>query len=138
MVEVSINISEYVAKAMVLRRSELQMIGWLANKPVTTAGNNKSDTSVVIKERVQVKRPPLYGVILLNDDYTPMEFVVMILEKYFNKDHAGATEVMLKVHTEGKALCGIYPYEIAETKVTLVTQEAQRDGHPLQCVVERT
>ena len=112
------------------------MNGWLANKPVATAGN-KSDTSVVVKERVKVQRPPLYGVILLNDDYTPMEFVVMILEKYFNKDHAGATEVMLKVHTEGKALCGIYPYEIAETKVTLVTQEAQRDGHPLQCVLER-
>jgi len=115
----------------------LQMNGSLANKPVPTAGS-KSDTSVVVKEKVKVQRPPLYGVILLNDDYTPMEFVVMILEKYFNKDHAGATEVMLKVHTEGRALCGIYPYEIAETKVAMVTQEAQRDGHPLQCVLERT
>lgn len=115
----------------------LQMMGGLVPRPKTTAGT-KSDTSVVVKERVKVQRPPLYGVILLNDDYTPMEFVVMILEKHFNKDHEGATQIMLKVHTEGRALCGIYPYEIAETKVTLVTQEAQRDGHPLQCVLERT
>lgn len=137
MVEVSFEMREYVAKARTVGRSVLQMIGRLEKKPLTMTGN-KSDTSVVVKERVKVQRPPLYGVILLNDDYTPMEFVVMILEKYFNKDHAGATEVMLKVHTEGKALCGIYPYEIAETKVTMVTQEAQRDGHPLQCVLERT
>ncbi len=108
-----------------------------SKKPMITA-NTKSDTSVVLKERVKVQRPPLYGVILLNDDYTPMEFVVMILEKHFNKVHEDATQIMLKVHTEGRALCGIYPYEIAETKVTLVTQEAQRDGHPLQCVLERT
>ncbi len=115
----------------------LKMMGDFPKVPVITAGE-KSDTSVVLKEKVQAKRPPLYGVILLNDDYTPMEFVVMILEKHFNKDHEGATQIMLKVHTEGRALCGIYPYEIAETKVTLVTQEAQRDGHPLQCVLERT
>jgi ATP-dependent Clp protease adaptor protein ClpS len=116
----------------------LQRMSGLVKKPEATKAGSKSDTSVVLKERVKTQRPPLYGVILLNDDYTPMEFVIMILEKHFNKDHEGATQIMLKVHTEGRALCGIYPYEIAETKVTLVTQEAQRDGHPLQCVLERT
>ncbi len=94
-------------------------------------------TGVVIKERVQTKRPPLYGVYLLNDDYTPMEFVVMILEKYFHKDHAAATDIMLKVHREGRGLCGIYPYEIAETKATLVIEEARQHGHPLQAVLEK-
>lgn len=127
---------EYVAKAMDWGGSVLQMMSGLEKKPETKAGS-KSDTSVVVKENVKLKRPPLYGVYLLNDDYTPMEFVVMILEKHFNKNHEGATQIMLKVHTEGRGLCGIYPYEIAETKVTLVTQDAQRDGHPLQCVLER-
>ena len=97
----------------------------------------EGETGVVLKERVQTKRPPLYGVYLLNDDYTPMDFVVMILEKYFQKDHVAATDIMLKVHKEGRALCGIYPYEIAETKVTLVVEEARQNGHPLQAVMER-
>ncbi len=99
--------------------------------------DTEGETGVVLKERVQTKRPPLYGVYLLNDDYTPMEFVVLILEKYFHKDHAAATDLMLKVHHEGRALCGIYPYEIAETKVTLVIEEARQNGHPLQAVMER-
>lgn len=96
------------------------------------------DTRVVVKDQVKAQRPPLYGVYLINDDFTPMEFVVDILEKYFNKDHAAATDIMLKVHNEGRGLCGIYPYEIAETKVTLVTEDARQNGHPLQCVLERT
>lgn len=97
----------------------------------------ESDTSVIVKEQIRTKRPPLYAVVLLNDDYTPMEFVISVLERFFNKDHASATDLMLKVHNEGRALCGIYPYEIAETKVTLVTEYAQQNGHPLQCVLER-
>lgn len=100
--------------------------------------DTENDTSVVVKERVKAQRPPLYGVYLLNDDFTPMDFVVLVLEKYFNKDHAAATDLMLKVHNEGRALCGIYPYEIAETKVTLVVDEARQNGHPLQCIMERT
>jgi ATP-dependent Clp protease adaptor protein ClpS len=112
--------------------SELRRESDMGGKP---AGEN--DTSIVLKERVLTQKPRLYGVYLLNDDYTPMEFVVHILEKYFNKDHAAATDLMLKVHNEGRALCGIYPYEIAETKVTLVTEEARQNGHPLQCVMER-
>ena len=97
----------------------------------------EGDTGVVVKEVVRAKKPPLYSVILLNDDYTPMEFVVGVLERHFNKDHAAATDIMLKVHNEGRAICGVYTFEIAETKVTLVTEEARQSGHPLQCVLER-
>ncbi|MCX6128455.1 MAG: ATP-dependent Clp protease adapter ClpS [Proteobacteria bacterium] len=95
------------------------------------------DTSVAVQERVITQKPPLYAVFLLNDDYTPMEFVIHVLEKHFHKDHASATDLMLKVHNEGRALCGIYPFEIAETKLTVVTEEARQNGHPLQCVMER-
>lgn len=105
--------------------------------PVAAKPNGEEETGVVLKERVLTQKPRMYGVYLLNDDYTPMEFVVHILEKYFNKRHAEATDLMLKVHNEGRALCGIYTYEIAETKVTLVTEEARQNGHPLQCVMER-
>jgi ATP-dependent Clp protease adaptor protein ClpS len=107
-------------------------------KPIKlTESEGDGDTKVVLKDKVQTKRPPLYSVILLNDDYTPMEFVVSILERHFKKDHATATDIMLKVHNEGRAVCGVYPYEIAETKVTLVTEEAKQNGHPLQCTLER-
>lgn len=111
-----------------------------ASPPILMAGrpsDTDGDTSVVVKEHVKAQRPPLYGVYLLNDDFTPMDFVVLVIEKYFNKDHAAATDLMLKVHNEGRALCGIYPYEIAETKVTLVVDEARQNGHPLQCFMER-
>ena len=99
--------------------------------------DTEGDTGVVVKEVVQTKRPSLYKVLLLNDDYTPMDFVVDILERHFNKDHAAATDIMLKVHNDGRAICGIYTFDIAETKVTLVTEEARQAGHPLQCVFER-
>lgn len=98
---------------------------------------DEGDTGVVVSTGVQVRRPPMYSVILLNDDYTPMEFVISILERHFQKDHAAATEIMLKVHNEGRAVCGLYPYEIAETKVTLVIEDARQNGHPLQCTLER-
>ena len=103
--------------------------------------NEESDddmeTGIVTRERVVAKVPKLYKVILLNDDYTPMEFVVEILRTQFNKDHHQATEVMLTVHNVGKAVCGIYPLEIAETKVAAVTEEARKSGYPLQCVTEK-
>lgn len=99
--------------------------------------DRQGDTGVVVKEEIRTKRPPLYSVILLNDDFTPMEFVVLILERHFNKDHAAATDIMLRIHNEGRAVCGVYPYEIAETKVALVTEEARQNGHPLQCTLER-
>lgn len=84
----------------------------------------------------KAKRPPLYRVILLNDDYTPMEFVVQILEKVFGMDRKTATRVMLEVHTKGKGICGVYTYEIAETKVAQVTSLAQQHQHPLLCTME--
>ena len=84
----------------------------------------------------QLKRPPLYRVILLNDDYTPMEFVVRVLEKIFGLDRSTATRIMLEVHTKGKGVCGVYTYEIAETKVAQVTGLAQQYQHPLLCTME--
>jgi len=83
-----------------------------------------------------LKRPPLYKVVLLNDDYTPMEFVVEILETYFGMGREKATQVMLTVHTKGKGVCGIYPRDTAETKATQVNQYARDSGHPLLCEVE--
>ncbi len=80
--------------------------------------------------------PPLYKVLLLNDDFTPMDFVVQVLQRYFAKSREQATQIMLKVHNEGVGLCGIYPHDIAETKVNLVVAHARAQQHPLQCVME--
>ncbi len=84
----------------------------------------------------QLKRPPLFRVVLLNDDYTPMEFVVQVLEQYFSMNREQATQVMLSVHTKGKGVCGIYTQDIAETKASQVNECAQVSGHPLLCEVE--
>ena len=78
----------------------------------------------------------MYQVVLLNDDYTPMEFVVFVLQEYFSKDMAAATQIMLKVHNEGKGVCGVFSKDVASTKVDLVLTHAHQDGHPLQCVME--
>lgn len=90
----------------------------------------------VQESRPKLKRPPMYRVILVNDDYTPMEFVVGILESVFGLERTSATRVMLEVHTRGKGTCGIYSYEIAETKVAQVTTIAQQQQHPLLCTME--
>lgn len=95
------------------------------------------ESGIALKEDVAVQPPRLFTVLLLNDDYTPMEFVVEVLEKHFDKDHAVATELMMKVHQEGRAIAGVYPYEIAETKVLTVTEKARKAGYPLQCTLER-
>jgi ATP-dependent Clp protease adaptor protein ClpS len=94
-------------------------------------------TAVLTKTRTRTKRPNLYRVLLLNDDYTPMEFVVHVLERFFNKDREAATRIMLHVHQNGVGECGIYTYEIAETKVTQVMDFARKHQHPLQCVMEK-
>lgn len=94
-------------------------------------------TSVVAQDQLALDVPKLYKVILLNDDYTPMEFVVEVLKSHFRKNEAEATKIMLTVHKEGRGLCGVYPLEIAETKVSNVTEEARRNGYPLQCIAER-
>ena len=87
-------------------------------------------------EVAKPKLPPMFKVLLLNDDYTPMEFVVETIERFFNKSREQATQIMLKVHTEGAAICGIYPQDIAETKMNQVVSYARQSQHPLQCIVE--
>ena len=94
-------------------------------------------TAVITKTKPQTKRPNMYRVLILNDDYTPMEFVVHILERFFGKDHEAATRIMLHVHHHGIGECGVYTYEVAETKVTQVMDFARKHQHPLQCVMEK-
>ena len=95
------------------------------------------DTSVLTATKPKTKRPPLYKVMLLNDDYTPMEFVVHVLERFFGMDHAQAFEIMLTVHKRGLAVVGVFSHEIAETKVTQVMDLARQHQHPLQCTMEK-
>ncbi|HEV8463885.1 MAG TPA: ATP-dependent Clp protease adapter ClpS [Pseudolabrys sp.] len=94
-------------------------------------------TAVITKTKPQTKRPNVYRVLILNDDYTPMEFVVHVLERFFGKDHEAATRIMLHVHHHGIGECGVYTYEVAETKVTQVMDFARKHQHPLQCVMEK-
>jgi ATP-dependent Clp protease adaptor protein ClpS len=95
------------------------------------------DLGVKLETRTKTKRPPLYKVLILNDDYTPMEFVVHVLERFFGMSHAQAFEIMLTVHKKGIAVVGVFSHEIAETKVALVMDFAQRHQHPLQCTMEK-
>jgi ATP-dependent Clp protease adaptor protein ClpS len=98
---------------------------------------HRGDDGLALEEaRPKLKEPPMYRVFLLNDDYTPMEFVVTLLEKLFGMDREKATRIMLQVHSQGKGVCGIYTYEIAETKVAQVSEYAQRHQHPLMCSME--
>jgi ATP-dependent Clp protease adaptor protein ClpS len=94
------------------------------------------DDSVLEAKKAKVKLPPMYKVMLLNDDYTPMEFVVLVLQKFFGMSRERATQVMLKVHREGMGICGVYPRDVASTKVQQVAAYARRHQHPLQCVME--
>lgn len=102
-------------------------------RPSTPAG----DAVVVLERRSQRVEPPrMYQVVLLNDDFTPMEFVVLVLQEYFNKDRDTATQIMLKIHLEGRGVCGVFTRDVATTKVDQVLQASQHHGHPLQCVSE--
>jgi len=94
-------------------------------------------TAVIAKPRSKTKKPSLYRVLILNDDYTPMEFVVHVLERFFQKDRDAATRIMLHVHNHGVGECGVYTFEVAETKVTQVMDFARQHQHPLQCVMEK-
>ena len=96
------------------------------------------DDSVLEAKKAKVKLPPMYKVLLLNDDYTPMEFVVLVLQKFFGMPRERATQVMLKVHREGMGVCGVYPHDVASTKVQQVAGYARKHQHPLQCVMEET
>ena len=100
--------------------------------------DNPGSFDLAVEEaRPEVKEPPLYRVVLINDDYTPMEFVVDILESVFAMERTKATQVMLEVHTKGKGICGVYNFEIAETKVAQVNEYARQNEHPLKCTLER-
>ncbi|BCO27878.1 ATP-dependent Clp protease adapter protein ClpS [Rhodoferax lithotrophicus] len=96
-----------------------------------------SDGTVVLERRTQKTRPPsMYQVVMLNDDYTPMEFVVMVIQEFFSKDLETATQIMLKIHLDGRGVCGVYSRDVAATKVDQVMDAANKAGHPLQCVSE--
>lgn len=101
------------------------------------AGHEHSEGLAIQEAKPRLKRPPLYKVILINDDYTPMDFVVHILEAFFSLDRETATRVMLEVHTRGKGVCGIYTHEIAETKVAQVNSYSREHQHPLLCTMEK-
>jgi ATP-dependent Clp protease adaptor protein ClpS len=104
---------------------------------MTNPDLSRPDSGLAVEEaRPQVKQPPLFEVVLLNDDYTPMEFVVDVLEKFFGMNRPTATRVMLEVHTQGKGVCGVFTYEIAETKVAQVTTYSRDNQHPLMCTLE--
>ena len=108
----------------------------MANKD-DDINNDFSDTSVLVKKRSKLKKPPLYKVLLLNDDFTPMEFVVHVLEKFFAIGHEKAVQIMLTVHKQGIAVVGVYSHDIAETKVTQVMDYSRKNQHPLQCTMEK-
>lgn len=100
-------------------------------------GGNGPNTGVVVKTRAKTRKPAMYKVLMLNDDYTPMEFVVHVLERFFQKTREEATRIMLHVHRRGVGVCGAYTYEVAETKVTQVMDLARQNQHPLQCTIEK-
>ncbi|MBL6685387.1 MAG: ATP-dependent Clp protease adapter ClpS [Methylophilaceae bacterium] len=98
---------------------------------------NHSENLKLKPSKIKPKLPSLYKVVILNDDYTPMEFVVHVVQTVFNKTHDEATRLMLKIHTEGMGICGMYPLEIAETKMNQVLNFAKEEQHPLQCIIEK-
>lgn len=105
--------------------------------PVVSPPSVSNDESVVLERRAQRTQPPhMFQVVLLNDDFTPMEFVVHVIQEFFSKDRETATQIMLKIHLEGKGICGVYSRDVASTKVDQVLQAARASGHPLQCMSE--
>ena len=108
----------------------------MADERDNTDDGNSNDGLVVEEARPKLKRPRLYKVVLLNDDYTPMEFVVAVLETFFGMGREKATQIMLHVHTRGKGVCGVFTHQIAETKVAQVNDYSKSNRHPLQCALE--
>ena len=119
------------------------MAGWRSRLALEAMSEPNNDTNggvktgVVVKTKPKTKKPSLYKVLMLNDDYTPMEFVVHILERFFNKGQEDATRIMLHVHQKGVGICGVFSFEVAETKVNLVMDFARKHHHPLQCTLEK-
>ena len=109
----------------------------VASDPGSPGGGDRSNTAIITRTKPKTKRPSLYRVLLLNDDYTPMEFVVLVVERFFNKTQEDAYQIMMHVHHNGVGECGVFTYEVAETKVTQVMDFARKHQHPLQCVMEK-
>ncbi|RZL03405.1 MAG: ATP-dependent Clp protease adapter ClpS [Rubrivivax sp.] len=107
-----------------------------SSEPPTGPGDGGEGLAVAEKETVSLEPPKLYRVVMLNDDFTPMEFVIVVLQEYFRHDIETATQIMLKIHHEGRGVCGVYTKDVAATKVELVLAAARRAGHPLQCILE--
>ncbi|WP_394788454.1 ATP-dependent Clp protease adapter ClpS [Rhodoferax sp.] len=106
-------------------------------KPPVQPSTPDDGGSVVLERRTEKTKPPqMHQVLMLNDDYTPMEFVVVVIQEFFSKDRETATQIMLKIHLDGKAVCGVYSKDVAATKVDQVLEAAKQSGHPLQCVSE--
>jgi len=113
--------------------------GLLESSNMSSKDQTSQDEGLALQEALpKLKRPPLYKVIILNDDYTPMEFVVQVLETFFNMDREKATRVMLHVHTRGVGVCGVYTKDIAETKVSIVNEYSRSNQHPLLCTMEES
>ena len=113
------------------------LMGTTAMSDNNKRGGDGPNTGVVIKTRPKTRKPAMYKVLMLNDDYTPMEFVVHVLERFFQKTREEATRIMLHVHRRGVGVCGAFTYEVAETKVTQVMDLARQNQHPLQCTIEK-
>ena len=111
----------------------------MSDKGKDRAPDDNTNTGVVVQSKPKTRKPSMYKVLMLNDDYTPMEFVVMVLEQVFNRNHEESVQIMLHVHQKGVGVCGVYTYEVAETKVTQVMDLAQQQQHqhPLQCTLEK-
>lgn len=117
-----------------IRMRRNYIVQLMANRKSPAGGNQ---TGVITRTQPRTKKPSMYKVLLLNDDYTPMEFVVHVLERFFGKGRDEATRIMLHVHQKGVGICGVYTYEVAETKVTQVMDFARKHQHPLQCTMEK-
>ena len=113
------------------------MLNWTMSENGPEDGEGDIGTAIVTKTRPKTKKPSLFKVLILNDDYTPMEFVVHVLERFFNKGREEATRIMLHVHQKGVGVCGVYTFEVAETKVAQVMSFARKHHHPLQCTMEK-
>ena len=126
-------------------RGKAHIMRWRVSLPARTEMSDDgkrgegpgTGTGVIVKAKPKTKKPSMYKVLMLNDDYTPMEFVVHILERFFAKSRQEATRIMLHVHRRGVGICGVYTYEVAETKVTQVMDFARQHQHPLQCTLEK-
>jgi ATP-dependent Clp protease adaptor protein ClpS len=127
--------TQSVDKAVVIRPRAVHA----PKAPADLSGSTRPDQApiAIIDAKPKPQKPSLYRVLILNDDYTPMEFVVYVLERFFNRSREEATRIMLHVHQTGVGVCGVYTYEVAETKVAQVVDMARRHQHPLQCTMEK-